>query len=338
MSKYSDSSIFQATSLYASLAKQPFGFIDAGAAGGVHPLIQPLSDLTACTGFEPDPVAYCELVKFAEESPFSRFRVFDVALSGKPAEQPLYLTKSNVCISLLQPDEELPNRYGLHSLDLVGTSKVKTDTLDNLFNKNDEIYAEFIKLDCQGIEFEILHGAENILKNQCVALYVEAEFFTFYKGQKLFHEIDGYLRGLGFQLYGLSPHYLSAKKIDRRQYDTQERIAWADAVYFKDPLAYDSNISLDKRKIESLIVSAIMLKYYDFSIELVERFYANDPQDKALIIEFIQDLALSDRRAVEMELQVLISGATASPDKAYLLARKFIDRYKANCDFDNISL
>lgn len=336
--RFTDSRRFKETSLYASLAQRPFGFVDVGAAGGIHPVVAPLADLTSCVCFEPDPVAFAALTADASGGPFRNFQAFQVAIGGKAAQHALYLTRSNVCISLLEPGSELPSRYGLRSLELVGTTTVQTETLDQLFADKPQIWAEFIKLDCQGAELDILQGAENVLKSQCVALQVEAEFFTFYKGQKLFHELDAYLRDLGFQLYGLSPHYLSAKKLDRTNFDTQERLAWADTVYLKDPLAYGSKTTLSRRNLQALLVSAIALKFYDFAIELAEHYFAENLSEKASIVEFVHDLASADRLALEADLHELIRQVGTAPEKAFVLARKFIDRNKSNCDFDNIKI
>ena len=52
---------------------------------------------------------------------------------------------------------------------------------------------DFIKLDTQGSELDILHGAGSLLDN-CSGLQLEVMFSPLYEGQPLFADVDAYLR------------------------------------------------------------------------------------------------------------------------------------------------
>jgi Methyltransferase FkbM domain len=62
---------------------------------------------------------------------------------------------------------------------------------------------DFIKLDTQGSELEILQGGVRALAGvRCVE--VEVEFNPIYRGQPLFYEVDAFMRGQGFVLWKLT--------------------------------------------------------------------------------------------------------------------------------------
>jgi len=59
--------------------------------------------------------------------------------------------------------------------------------------------AEWIKLDTQGSELDILSGAERILEN-CAVVETEVQYVPLYKNVPVFDEISQFLRQKGFQI------------------------------------------------------------------------------------------------------------------------------------------
>lgn len=333
---------FKKSSLYKSFLEEPLGFIDIGAAGGVHPLVIPFASLTHCSCFEPNKWGYKELLeKYAKENPFSKITIFNTAVSNKKADEKLYVTKSTVNTSLLEPSDELFTRYNATGFQIQKTDSVKTDTLDSLVfgSKNlSKRLGEFIKIDGQGSEYQVLEGAERTLNERCVALYVEVEFLKMYKNQKTFSEIDLFLRDKRFQLYALYPHYISTKKLDRKRYDSEERIMWADALYFRDYLGYaNNNKRYSTRDIETLLIAAILTRFYDFALEILECYY-KDEDDREYIKNLIFHMAESDREIVEDGVDKLVRKIANFPEKKYLLAKKFVDEHKSNNNVDFITI
>lgn len=66
---------------------------------------------------------------------------------------------------------------------------------------------DFLKIDAQGAEYEILLGAENFLKDYCIGLHLELFNIPLYKGIKLLPEVTEYLDGFGFSLVKKLPFH-----------------------------------------------------------------------------------------------------------------------------------
>ncbi len=339
----SDDSHFQKTNLYNTFKERPLGFIDAGAAGGVHPLIMPVASLVHCTCFEPDPEAHEKLLRDSQKNEvFAKFSLLDTALGKEETDDAtLYLTASPVNSSLLKPRRMLVDRYGIKGFNLEREVNVRTEPLDKIVFKNKESGenpGEFIKLDCQGAEYDILKGGLRTLNEQCVSLWCEVELFQMYEDQKTFSELDIFLREKGFRLYGFYPNYISTKKIDRKAFDTEERIIWADALYFKDPLAESNrDKNFTKRQLDVLLLTTILTGFYDFALELIASFYKAD-SDGDLLVDVVMTLASNRKDMFENDLMKLISDCQKSPEKSYLVAKKFIDSHASNSNLDYIKL
>ncbi len=340
--RISDDPAFRRSRLYRAFRENPLGFVDVGSAGGVHPIVLPIASLVQCTCFEPDEGSHATLNRsYSDASPFREVRILNTAVAGEKGTRDLFVTRSRVNTSLLQPKKEFARRYNLKGFDVESVESLKTETLDTLLGSNGNRKnrsGELIKLDCQGAEYEILEGAERVLHDQCMALICEVELSQLYEGQKLFRDVDAFLSGKGFVLYGFYPNYISSKKIDRRGSDTEERIIWADTLYFKDPLdAVNRDRQFTEREIDVLMMVAILSKYFDLAAELAGRYVTNKEEEK-LLQAVVQAQARKEKEDLERELSIMVEAVTKRPEMAYLLAKKFVDRHKSNNNIDFIDI
>jgi len=333
---------FRKSNLFRSFKKNPLGFIDLGCAGDVHPMISPVVSLTHCTCFEPDGKAWRRLQERYVDHHFAQLSILNKAAGEKTGKGKLYLTKSQVNSSLLKPNSEMTLRYGMKGFQVDKVLPIPTVSLDDIVfdpvHKGIRL-GEFIKTDCQGAEYDIFQGSRKVLKEQCQALWCELEFFQMYHKQRTFSEVDGYLREQGFLLYGLYPNYVSAKKINRREGDTEERVAWADALYFKDPLGNSKNRKgISERDVQVLLLVAVLTGFYDYALELIEAYFKTSRKDYGHLKKWIFSLAANQKESLEVDLQRLIRESRKYPEKSYLLTKKFIDRHGSNnnCDFISV--
>ena len=146
--------------------------------------------------FEPIERPYNALVsKFGNNN---NFQVFNLALSDTKGKATFYITTKDNCSSLREPNEELLLSRNRPDIAEYTPISVETDLLDN-YTKDLEVI-DFLKLDTQGSEYEVLKGGLNTLA-KTKELKVEVEFDEWYKGQKIAPEVDEYIKSLGFERY-----------------------------------------------------------------------------------------------------------------------------------------
>lgn len=340
LNSISHNSVFKSTTLYNNFAKIPIGFVDIGAAGGVHSLVRPIASITNCLCFEASLKAAKELQSIVRNI-YSNFTVYNNAIAWKNGPTDFYLTESEVNSSLLQPSAELWNRYNKKGMKVKEKTIVAARTLDSIISEVGKKYdnpGEIIKLDCQGAEHGILLAAQETLAKQCVAIWCEVLFFQVYKNQKTFFDIDKLLSSKGFSLYGLYPKYISKKMLDRTNHETNERLMWADAFYIKDPLAQkNARNTFTEREIDVLIISALLTGFFDYALEIIEA-YKDDGTEKKKLLKLTRLLARSEKTRIERSTRQFINKCHKSPERTFLLAKKFIDENKNNNDVDFLTV
>jgi len=99
---------------------------------------------------------------------------------------------------------ELSERY---SKDLK-FNLISTNTLNDIVEKNNLDYPNFVKIDTQGSEIDILKGANKVLAN-CNLLYLETPIIEYNLGSPNFSETVKYLNSIGFIPYDICEiHYM----------------------------------------------------------------------------------------------------------------------------------
>jgi len=276
-----ENDLFRSTSLYREYIERQFGFADIGGRGGVHPIIKGMGPLANVASFDADPSACLGCADQFDRNA-SKLHVYPYALGRESGPATLHITKNPAASSLLKPNLHYVDRYRVTPAEPTGsTLNVTLRSLDELMlSKGVDIAwenAELLKLDVQGYELEVLRGASETIKRATVAIFCEVEFFQLYENQPLFSDIETYLRQCGFSFFGFyNSSYKSSRKINKEISPlVRERLYWADAVFFRDPLrdavaTGGGACTLSKRALFSLIVSAMLLEYYDYALEVAD--------------------------------------------------------------------
>lgn len=206
-------------------------------------------------GFDPDAQECARLQASYAHLPEGYVTCVPLGLARSAGTRDLYQTKEPACSSLHPPLQFLAQNYP--ALDCISLQQVVTTpvtTLDAWTQANQLQAIDYLKLDTQGSELEILQGGESIVQTaRCID--IEVEFNPIYEGQTLFGETDTYLRSKGFVLWRLSNlvHYsLGGERLPLPDHNTvcfdtnvrQEaqafggQLFWADARYVhRDVLA-----------------------------------------------------------------------------------------------------
>jgi FkbM family methyltransferase len=140
-------------------------------------------------------------------------------------------------------------------------------TMDYIFeNLNTDLpRPDFLSLDTQGTEYQILQGAKETL-NQVVGVISEVEFHKFYKDQKLFGDVCHLLESKGFNFIKFIPHPLV--NLFPAALETRgEGVTFAsEALFFKKPELIDDDIMLRK-----LAFIAIAFNQFGYANECLNR-------------------------------------------------------------------
>ena len=171
--------------------------VDVGALFGALPMLYaPLLKIqgTEVIGFEPLR-AECDRLNglFGPRHKFLPYAV------GDGRKSLFYRTQFINCSSLLEPDLKLMSHFQ-NLADFcrpVATSEMITVRLDDVPEARG---ADYIKIDVQGAEDQVLAGAHLCL-DSVLALQTEIEFLPIYKGQPLFGDLDATLRSRGFMFH-----------------------------------------------------------------------------------------------------------------------------------------
>jgi FkbM family methyltransferase len=177
-----------------------FNYIDIGARGDIVSPWLELENTSLIVGFEPDSKESKRL-----NNAFKKRRYFDIALWSQPATNKVYINEWESTSSMYLPNVEFINKFQVQHWEGRKAKfelEVECNTLDNVLLEHDVI-PDFIKIDTQGAELEILRGAENILKEYSPIVTCETWCAEVYKGAPMMHEIIDYMDCLGYQVFDM---------------------------------------------------------------------------------------------------------------------------------------
>jgi FkbM family methyltransferase len=205
------------------LGQNPIILMDVGARGDAPPEFESMESHVLRVGFEADPEE-CARLNASHKGQF-----FPNLVAGKEGPLTLNLYENAAISSVLTLNERFAD-YWLGAQKIEKTFTSDAITLDKFIGEHEDLSPDFLKLDTQGTELDILKGAEKSLAN--IALVeVEVEFMTHYDGQPLFHDVSAYMMDHGYELL-----YLNRVMASRTQLYTgpsRGQLIFGDALFGK---------------------------------------------------------------------------------------------------------
>ncbi len=147
----------------------PLVLVDAGAQGGIHPRWDSLGGRLVAHGFDP----LAEAIAAIPPAPNRRYHC--LALGAQDGEREIFLASESTATSFY-PSGGSPYATDAAAERTKGTRLVPVRSLDSLMREGAVPRADFIKIDCEGAEPEILDGARGMLGEGVVAVEVETNF------------------------------------------------------------------------------------------------------------------------------------------------------------------
>jgi FkbM family methyltransferase len=209
--------------------------VDVGAmfAGDGTEAYSALRDagLTRVVGFEPV-AEECEKLN-RRFGPPHRYLPYAI---GDGTMRRLHVCNESMTSSLYEPNTPLLSAFdGLEEVvQVVREESIETHRLDDV---PETASADYLKIDVQGAELDVLRGAPRLLAKALV-VHTEVEFAPLYQEQPLFAEVDQALRGAGYGLFALaeieSRAYRPFRNLDFPSSRRFRQVLWTDAVYVRN--------------------------------------------------------------------------------------------------------
>lgn len=177
--------------------------LDAGGRYGLHPSWKPFSGELDYYLFEPDPAESERLTKkYAHRA--EEVKVVDRAVAKENGKLQInfFRNRAMSSSSIRNPVSALFKGERLSEVDIVETIEVDAVSIDS-FCREKNIAIDFLKLDTEGSEYQILQGAETQLDRNILGVRCEVSFDNIYEGMPLFGDIHAFLFKRGFYLLNL---------------------------------------------------------------------------------------------------------------------------------------
>lgn len=195
-----------------------------------------LSQIDACEiiGFEPDEKE-CEKLNQSNKGEYLSYVI------GRGDKRTFRTCNHNMTSSFYEPNTALVEKFqNLEELmKVVDRQEVTTRRLDDI----DEVKgADFLKMDAEGAEFDILTGAAELLKD-VVAIHTEVIMLPLRLDSPLFAQTDALLQGSDFlfhTFYGISGRAFKPLVVRNDLSVPLKQMLWGDAVYARNFMNYGS--------------------------------------------------------------------------------------------------
>jgi len=298
----------------AAFSDEPFVLTDVGCSGGISERWRQFEPAFTAFGFDP---LVKECKRLNQEEPNPRVRYFDrfVGWEGYRGLFPENIEKDTVAgwsnqpfprtsAARLQGAQSAPfaQYYNANDPELVYTSR--RTSLDDFFAEQPGVRVDFIKIDTDGQDYEVLCGARRVLEeHRVLGLLVEMQFHgVSHPHANLFANIDRLLREHGFSLFDLETYrYTRAGLPGRFVYrlpaqTRQGQVLVSDALYLRDVAApgYEDRWGgpLPEPKLLKLICLFEIFGLPDCAAELLE--LKRDQLDKKLDLPGLLDMLAAE--------------------------------------------
>lgn len=165
--------------------------LDIGAQSGAFSLMSKFLPNTTWHSFEPDPTNFKLLTDNLKLNDIENVKVYNLALSNIKSQSVFNICEHNRGLNTLGNNVKRFNKN--ESKEII----VETDTIDNLFL---DVKVDFIKIDTEGAEFNILLGGSKTLKKYKPKILLEYYNDNLEQFQVNINDLNNLIRDLGYKI------------------------------------------------------------------------------------------------------------------------------------------
>ncbi|MEI6167182.1 MAG: FkbM family methyltransferase [bacterium] len=183
------------------LSQSPLIVCDVGARGSAPEELAPFFPFMTYCAFDADKEECDRLNRMPH--PYRSFSIFPYFIARDTRRMVFNLCTERGHSSCYKPGKRFKTVFAGEGFAVEREIEVTSSSLNEVYLKEAIALPDFLKLDTQGSELEILQGADAIINNACM-IEIEVEFLEMYEGQPLFHDVLKYMTEQGFELLYLN--------------------------------------------------------------------------------------------------------------------------------------
>ncbi len=253
----------------ADFRKSPFVIYDVGAAGGIYPLFpRGTEDFWFAYGFEPMPTSFKKLAAMHAQA--SNVSLYEIALTDTAGTATFRVYPDAPTSSSLNANALIAEDGAATHQDI----SVRCKRLDDFCADTQHRSPNFIKLDTEGTELNVLRGGEQSVARHVLGVVSEIKFIRFSDNTTIFAGLDQFLQQKGFLLFDIQTSRMS-RTVGHRFGGKKGAIDSAYVLYLRDFFAYyrdrlAGNRDIARAQLLKMLSLAVRFVYLDYAVELVD--------------------------------------------------------------------
>lgn len=235
--------------------------VDVGAAGDIEPRWRRIAPLINYVGFEPDKRSFMQLKD--KRTDCADYKIHNAAVWSSNGVLDYNLCKGWQVSSHYKPNVELVSLFpNSERFDVEKSLKIPTYQLDEIVDGD----VDFLKIDTQGGELEILKGGTELL-DSAIGFELEVSFASLYLDQPLFHHLAEFALDRGFEFID----FVSLRRWERQDNQSgRGQMIFGDGLFLRTPEAIAKLATSNPDKIRKYIVICGLYNRLDLIDRLVE--------------------------------------------------------------------
>ena len=247
------------------LSLDPIVFCEVGARKGGK-RFRAIGKYVRYYGFEPDE-PQATLLKRDLAGVFGDVHVLQHAVMDRSGAVSINVLRHRGCSSVLMPNRSVIDLYMTRRadtnrwpdyFDVVDTYQCEAQCLDDIALAEGIAELDFLGLDTQGTEMQILDGGRSVL-SRTTFVHVEMETVPLYKDQALLAEVMGWLTDAGFRLLAIE----KPERISRFPAGVDDRVDQGEIVSIDGLFYRDSSEEFDSADLSAASVLRRMLLLHE---------------------------------------------------------------------------